>query len=105
MIKYAQVQALRKRAFTEIPVADRLRLAEDRGYRRGSIDTEGSMLKSMMLGAPIGSAAGTLASSFLIQEKMSAARKLAILLSGAGIGAAAGAGIAGATHLGQSMIA
>lgn len=85
MIKYAEVQALRKKA-------------EDVNYLKGYTDKDAEYIKRMGLGASIGAPAGTLTSSFFIKDEMSPAKKLAILLAGAGVGAASGAGLAAAYH-------
>lgn len=83
MIKYAEVQALRKKA-------------EDVSWLKGYADKNEEYLKRMALVAPWGGGAGVLTSSLFIKDKMSPAKKLAILLAGAGIGTASGAGIAAA---------
>lgn len=85
MIKYAEVQALRKKA-------------KSVDYLTGYTAKDEEYLKRMAIAAPWGGAAGTLASSFFIEDKMSPAKKLAILLAGAGVGAASGVGIAAAYH-------
>lgn len=67
----------------------------DGGKQIGRGLTRGDIHEGMLIGAPIGAVAGTGVSALLLRKDMSNAKKLAILLAGAGIGGVAGAGVGG----------
>lgn len=66
------------------------------GGKAGINSVQDHILAGMAIGAPVGAVAGTGISALLLRKDMSNAKKLAILLAGAGVGGAAGAGIGGA---------
>lgn len=68
----------------------------DAGGKAGITSVQDHILYGAAIGAPIGAVAGTGVSALLLRKDMSNAKKLAILLAGAGVGGAAGAGIGGA---------
>lgn len=68
----------------------------DQGYQMARNKSLELIQDGMLIGAPVGAVAGTGISALLLRKDMSNAKKLAILLAGAGIGGVAGAGVGGA---------
>lgn len=122
MIKYAEVQKLRKTAgyvdtldnenlywkmMTTQGDREKLKPFVEDAYRagvwKGFADGQSAgkgltrefITDGMLIGAPVGAVAGTGLSALLLRKDMSNAKKLAILLAGAGIGGVTGAGVGG----------
>jgi hypothetical protein len=66
------------------------------GFQASRDKTVELIQQGMLIGAPVGAVAGTGISALLLRKDMSNAKKLAILLAGAGIGGVTGAGVGGA---------
>lgn len=71
------------------------RSGHESGYQESRDKTVDLIQQGMLIGAPVGAVAGTGISALLLRKDMSNAKKLAILLAGAGIGGVTGAGVGG----------